>query len=179
MIKTFEEYSYSVYYKQLEDTVKTAAESLADSILKDFDWNFLEHSTDLQECDGYEISWIISMVNGDGLSMKEINDLDEHNFSIKDLFLKKKHIAHKDIIDQWVEDNWEDLDEDTVDALNDYFDMGGILGKKQLNGGRFEAFREFQILVSNIVTDRIKDYFKMEDIEYAHDDDDDDEEDDD
>jgi hypothetical protein len=156
MIKTFEQYSYSVYYKRLEDTVKTAAETLADNILKEFDLNFLNNATDLQECDGYEISWIISMVNGDGFSMKEIDDLDEHNFSIKDIFLKKKHINHRDIIDQWVEDNWEDLDEDTVDALNDYFDMGGILGKKQLNGGRYEAFRNFQMLVADNVINKIK-----------------------
>lgn len=156
MIKTFEEYSYSVYYKRLEDTVKTAAETLADNILKEFDWNFLKNATDLQECDVYEISWIISMVNGDVFSMKEIDDLDEHNFSIKDILLKKKHINHRDIIDQWVEDNWEDLDEDTVDTLNDYFDMGGILGKKQLNGGRYEAFRNFQMLVADNVINKIK-----------------------
>lgn len=175
MIKTFEEYSYSVYYNRLEKTVQDAAEELAIKALEEFDWDFLEHATDLQECDRFMITWAISMINGrDYLSRKDIDNLYEHDFSIKDLFKQKKHIRCVDIIDEWVEDNWEELDENTVESLNDFFDMGGILGKKQLNGGRFEAFRDFQILVSDIAVNKIKEYFKMEDIEDRQDDDDDD-----
>lgn len=178
MIKTFEQYSA---YHRIEETVRTAAETLATAVLEEFDWGFLENAVDLEECDNLKVSWMITMVNGDGyISRKEIDDLDDNKFSINAIFQKKKHIRRVDIIDEWVEDNWEDyLDENTVDAINDYLNMGGILGKRQLNGGRFEAFREFQILVSDIAVNKIKEYFKMENIEDAHDDDDDDEEDDD
>ena len=173
MIKTFEQYTA---YNRIEETVKNAAATLADAVLEEFDWSFLEHATDLEECDNFKVSWIIGMVNGNGyLSRKEIDNLDEHSFSINDIFQQKKHIRRVDIIDEWVEDNWEDyLDEDTVDAINDYLNMGGILGKRQLNGGRFEAFREFQVLVSDNVINKIKEYFKMENIEDAHDDDEED-----
>ena len=170
MIKTFEQYTA---YNRIEKTVNDAAMSLADDALEEIDWTFLEHATDLEECDNYKISWIISMVNGDRyLSKKEIDDLDDRSFSINDLFLKKKHIRCVDIIEQWVQDNWEDyLDDETLDAIYDYLDMGGILGKKQLNGGRFESFREFQILVIDNAISKIKNYFKMENIEDKHDDD--------
>ena len=85
-----------------------------------------------------------------------------------------------DVIEDWVEENWEEyLDEDTVDALHDLFDMGGILGKRQLNGGRFEAFRDFQILVEDNVITKIKDALKPAVDKDDHDDDDDDDEEDD
>jgi hypothetical protein len=48
------------------------------------------------------------------------------------------------------------------------------LGKKQLNGGRYESYREFQMLVADIAIIKIK-----ESLLDDHDDDDDDDEEDD
>lgn len=169
MIKTFEEYSA---YNKLAETTKVAAAALADAVLENIAWDFLENANDINDADKEEITFIIDLANDDKYFL---NKLNKDHYSIKEIFQEKKHINTIDIIETWVEDNWEDyLNEDTVDALNDFFDMGGIIGKRQLNGGRFEAFREFQILVSDIAVSKIKEYFKMEDIEDRQDDDDDD-----
>lgn len=169
MIKTFEQYTA---FNKLTKTAKSAAVQLADGVLENISWDFLKNATDLGECDNTKISWIISLANDDVYFCK---NLDAELYSIKEIFQQKKHIRCVDVIEKWVEENWEEyLDEDTVDALNDFFDMGGILGKKQLNGGRFEAFREFQILVEDNVINKIK-----ETLQPAVDHDDDDEEDDD
>lgn len=170
MIKTFEQYTA---FNKLTKTAKSAAEQLADEVLENIYWDFLKNATDLDECDNNEITWIISLANDDQYFL---NDLDSALYSIKDIFQKKKHIRCVDVIDQWVDDNWEEfLDEDTVDALRDLFDTGGILGKKQLNGGRFESYREFQMLVADIAISKIKESLAVKD----HDDDDDDDEEDD
>ena len=172
MIKTFEQYTA---FNKLTKTAKSAAEQLAIEVLENISWDFLKNATDLDECDNNEITWIISLANDDTYFCK---DLNAELYSIKDIFQKKKHIRCVDVIDQWVEENWQEfLDEDTVDALNDLFDMGGILGKKQLNGGRFEAFRDFQILVEENVINKIKEALKPAD-DHGDDDDDDDEHDD-
>jgi hypothetical protein len=170
MIKTFEQYTA---LNKLTKTAKSAAEQLADGVLEDIYWDFLKNATDLDESDNNEITWIISLANDDQYFF---NDLNAALYSIKDIFQKKKHIRCVDVIDQWVDDNWEEfLDEDTVDALRDLFDTGGILGKKQLNGGRFESYRDFQMLVADNVINKIKESLAVKD----HDDDDDDDEEDD
>lgn len=170
MIKTFEQYTA---LNKLTKTAEFAAEQLADEVLENIYWDFLKNATDLDECDNNEITWIISLANDDQYFL---NDLNAELYSIKDIFQKKKHIRCVDVIDQWVDDNWEEfLDEDTVDALHDLFDTGGILGKKQLNGGRYESYREFQMLVSDIAISKIKNAL----FDDRDDDDDDDEEDDD
>ena len=170
MIKTFEQYTA---FNKLTKTAKSAAEQLADGVLENISWDFLKNATDMDECDNNEITWIISLANDDPYFCK---DLDAALYSIKDIFQKKKHIRCVDVIDQWIDDNWQEfLDEDTVDALHDLFDTGGILGKKQLNGGRFEAYREFQMLVADNVINKIKESLAVKD----HDDDDDDDEEDD
>jgi hypothetical protein len=169
MIKTFEQYTA---LNKLTKTAKSAAEQLADGVLEDIYWDFLKNATDLDESDNNEITWIISLANDDQYFF---NDLNAALYSIKDIFQKKKHIRCVDVIDQWVDDNWEEfLDEDTVDALHDLFDTGGILGKRQLNGGRYESYRDFQMLVSDIAIIKIK-----ESLLDDHDDDDDDDEEDD
>ena len=170
MIKTFEQYTA---LNKLTKTAKSAAEQLADEVLENIYWDFLKNATDLDECDNNEITWIISLANDDQYFL---NDLDSALYSIKDIFQKKKHIRCVDVIDQWVDDNWDDfLDEDTVDALYDLFDTGGILGKRQLNGGRYESYREFQMLVADIAISKIKETL-LDDRD--HDDDDDEEDDD-
>lgn len=141
-------------FNKLTMIAKYAGDQLAVGVLEDIDWEFLKNATDLNECDNNEITWIISVANDDKYFL---DDLNSALYSIKDIFQKKKHIRCVDVIDQWVDDNWEDyLDEDTVDALYDLFDIGGILGKNQLNGGRYESYREFQMLVSDIVISKIK-----------------------
>ena len=151
MIKTFEEYTA---FNKLTKTAKWAAEKLADGVIENIYWDFLKNATDLDECDNSEISWIISLANDDEYFL---NDLNSALYSIKDIFQKKKHIRCVDVIDQWVDDNWEEfLDEDTVDALRDLFDTESILGKNKLNGGRYESYREFQILVTDNTINKIK-----------------------
>jgi hypothetical protein len=171
MIKTFEQYTA---LNNLNKTAKSAAEQLAEEVLEYIYWDFLKNATDLDECDNIEITWIISLANHDKYIL---DDLNSALYSIKDIFQKKKHIRCVDVIDQWVDDNWDEfLDEDTVDALYDLFDVGGILGKRQLNGGRYESYREFQMLVADIAINKIKESLAVKD---RDDDDDDDEEDDD
>ena len=151
MIKTFEEYTA---FNKLMKTAKSAAEKLADGVIENIYWDFLKNATDLDECDNSEISWIISLANDDEYSL---NDLNSAPYSIKDIFQKKKHIRCVDVIDQWVDDNWEEfLDENTVDALRDLFNTEAILGKNKLNGGRYESYREFQILVTDNTINKIK-----------------------
>ena len=141
-------------FNKLTMIAKYAGDQLAVGVLEDIDWEFLKNATDLNECDNNEITWIISVANDDKYFL---DDLNSALYSIKDIFQKKKHIRCVDVIDQWVDDNWEDyLDEDTVDALYDLFNIGGILGKNKLNGGRYESYREFQMLVSDIVISKIK-----------------------
>ena len=151
MIKTFEEYTA---FNKLMISAMSEAEELAVGVIGHIYWDFLKNATDLDECDNSEISWIISLANDDEYSL---NDLNSAPYSIKDIFQKKKHIRCVDVIDQWVDDNWEEfLDENTVDALRDLFNTEAILGKNKLNGGRYESYREFQILVTDNTINKIK-----------------------
>ena len=114
MIKTFEQYTA---FNKLTKTAKSAAEQLADEVLENIYWDFLNNATDLDECDNNEITWIISLANDDQYFL---NDLDAALYSIKDLFQKKKHSRCVDVIDQWVDDNWQEfLDEDTVASIHE------------------------------------------------------------
>lgn len=152
-LKTNEQFSRSADLNRLETTVEAAADELVEYVLDDIYWDFLKNATDLNECDDDDITFIISLANNDKYLLE---DLDEP-FSIAEIIQKKKHINYIDIIDQWVEENWEDyLQEETVDALYDFFDIGGTLGKNELGGGRYESFRGFQMLVTNKVINKIK-----------------------
>lgn len=144
-------------FNNLTMIAKSAGEKLAVGVLEDIDWEFLKNATDLKECDNLYITWIISVANDNNfLNEKFISNLYDAPYSIKDMF-QKEHANYIDVIDKWVDDNWDDyLDENTVDALYDLFDIGGILGKNQLNGGRYESYRDFQMLVSDIVVNKIK-----------------------
>lgn len=144
-------------FNKLTMTAKSAGEQLAVGVMEDIDWDFLKNATDLYDCDNLYITWIISVVNDNNFFHKQfISNLYNAPYSIKDVF-QKEHSNYIDVIDKWVDDNWEDyLDEDTVNALYDIFDIGGILGKNRLNGGRYESYREFQMLVSDIVIGKIK-----------------------
>jgi hypothetical protein len=156
-IKTFEQFTAASKLNHITAIVKSAAEKLADSILKDLDWAFLKNATDLNTCDYDDIARIISLVYDDKYLSEE---LTEEPFSIEDICNQKKHYECVDAIDEWVEENWEDyLDENSIDALYDLFDTGGILDKDLLNGGRFESFRDFQNLVSENVINKIKETF--------------------
>ena len=143
-------------YDRLVDTMNRAAEELSTAVMEDIYWDFLSNASDLNVCDDIEISHIIDLANCDRFSYL----LDEelvNTFSIKDIIKKYGRQSCPDAVDKWVEENWEDcLDKDTVDALYDFFDVGGILGKRDLNGGSWEAFRDFQIAVSNNVISKIK-----------------------
>ena len=131
-LKTNEQFSRSADLNRLETTVEAAADELVEYVLDDIYWDFLKNATDLNEC-------------------------DDDDITLAEIIQKKKHINYIDIIDQWVEENWEDyLQEETVDALYDFFDIGGTLGKNELGGGRYESFRGFQMLVTNKVINKIK-----------------------
>ncbi len=157
MIKTFEQFTAASKFNRITTIVKSAAEKLADSILKDLDWEFLKNATDLNTCEYDDIARIISLAQDDKYLSEE---LTEEPFSIEDICNQRKHYTCVDAIDEWVEENWEDyLDENSIDALYDLFDTGGILDKNLLNGGRFESFRDFQILVSENVINKIKESF--------------------
>lgn len=169
MIKTFEQYTA---FNKLTKTAKSAAKKLADGVLENIYWNFLKNATDLDECDNKEITWVISLANDDEYFL---NDLESALYSIKDIFEKKKHIRCVDVIDQWIDDNWEEfLDEDTVNDLHDIFGTETILDKNKPNGGRYESYIEFQVLVvDNAISKIKKSLLAIKD----HDDDDDDDDD--
>lgn len=139
---------------RISKLVSKAVEEMTDFVMNNLDYQFLKNAVDLKKCNDNYISWIINLSNVDyiidsGVLYKE--------FSIVDVCKKYKHIQCPDAIGSIVEDNWEyELDSNLVDALNDAFDIGGIIDKNMLNGGRFEAFRDFQIAVEQAVIERIK-----------------------
>ena len=56
-----------------------------------------------------------------------------------------------------MEENWEDiLDEHEVDTIYNFIEIGGVLGKEYLNGGKVESFGDLQRLVLSNVINQIK-----------------------
>ena len=84
-------------------------------------------------------------------------ELEQNPYSIKEVYEQNKHINLIDIVDSWVEENWEDvLDEHEVDTIYDFIEIGGVLGKEYLNGGKVESFGDLQRLVLSNVINQIK-----------------------
>ena len=151
MIKTFEQFIAS---NRIENTVRTAAVKLADEVLKNIYWEFLKNATDINECDELDIAFVLSLANDDEYIREE---LEQNPYSIKEVYEKNKHIKLIDVVDSWVEENWEDvLDEHEVDAIYDFIEIGGVLGKEYLNGGKVETFGDLQRLVLSNVINQIK-----------------------
>jgi hypothetical protein len=139
-----------------EKIVKQSVDDIAAAAMENIYWDFLKNASDFNKCKEHEISWILNLANCDNCSYLPDDEI-KNSFSIKDII--KRYGKHNcpDVVDKWVEENWDEyLDENTVEALNNFFDEGSILGKKQLNGGRWEAFRGFQISVFNSVVNKIK-----------------------
>lgn len=157
--KTNEQFSRSADLNRLETTVEAAADELIEYVMENIYWDFLKNATDLNECDDDDITFIISLANNDKYLLEDLSE----PFSIAHIIQMKKHINNYiDVIDEWVEENWDDyLQEETVDALYDFFDIGGTLGKNELGGGRYEAFRSFQMLVASKVINQIKENLKQ------------------
>ena len=138
---------------RLEKIAKKAVEDLADAAMENIYWEFLKNAVDLKNCKDIDITYIIDLVTD---NERLLDKWENEEFSIKDILKKYKYNV-VDAIEQFVEENWEDyLDEDEVEALNDFFDIGGIIDKKSLMGGRYEAFRDFQMKVSAAVVEKIK-----------------------
>lgn len=137
----------------LEKIAKQAIDELADAAMENLYWDFLKNAVDLNKCKDIDITYMIDLVAD---NERLLDKWENEEFSIKEVLKKYKYNV-VDAIEHFVEENWEDyLDEDVVEALNDFFDIGGIVGKKSLMGGRYEAFRDFQIKVSAAVVEKIK-----------------------
>jgi hypothetical protein len=151
VIKTFEQFIAS---NRIENTVRTAAVKLSDEVLKNIYWEFLKNATDINECDELDIAFVLSLANNDKYIREE---LEENPYSIKEVYEQNKHINLIDIVDSWVEENWENvLDEHEVDTIYDFIEIGGVLGKEYLNGGKVESFGDLQRLVLSNVINQIK-----------------------
>ena len=138
---------------RLERIAKKAVEDLADAAMENISWEFLKNAVDFKSCKDIDITYMIDLVTD---NERLLDKWENEEFSIKDVLKKYKYNV-VDAIEQFVEENWEDyLDEDEVEALNDFFDIGGIIDKKALMGGRYEAFRDFQMKVSAVVVEKIK-----------------------
>lgn len=138
---------------RLERIAKKAVEDLADAAMENIYWEFLKNAVDFKNCKDIDITYMIDLVTD---NERLLDKWENEEFSIKDVLKKYKYNV-VDAIEQFVEENWEDyLDETEVESLNDFFDIGGIIDKKALMGGRYEAFRDFQMKVSAAVVEKIK-----------------------
>lgn len=138
---------------RLEKIAKQAIDELADVAMENIYWEFLKNASDFNRCKDSDITYMIDLVADDE---RLLDKWENEEFSIKDVLKKYKYNV-VDAIEQFVEENWEDyLDEDVVESLNDFFDVGGIVNKRALCGGRYEAFRDFQMKISAAVVEKIK-----------------------
>lgn len=138
---------------RLERIAKKAVEVLADAAIENVYWDFLKNAVDFKNCKDSEITYMIDLATA---NERLLDKWENEEFSIKDVLKKYKYNV-VDAIEQFVEENWEEyLDEYDVESLNDFFDIGGIIDKKSLMGGRYEAFRDFQMKVSTAVVEKIK-----------------------
>lgn len=151
--------------KKLAAGVESAAMELANAIIENdlIYWDFLKNATDFNEVwnepsGDVKIEWLINRANNRSCSNTFFNHSKElEPFSIQELWDDCYVHSENPIIDEWVENNWEDyLDECTVEYIHDYIDIGGILGDDELMGGSYETFREFQNCVLNNVLNKIK-----------------------
>lgn len=151
--------------KKLAAGVEMAAMELANAIVeKDLIyWDFLKNATDFNEIwnepsGDLKIEWLINRANNRNCVDTFFNNFNELKpFSIQELWDDTYVHEENPIIEEWVEDNWEDyLDEYTIEYIHDYIDIGGILGDDELMGGSYETFREFQTCVLNNVLNKIK-----------------------
>lgn len=138
---------------RINKLVDKAVEEMTDFVIDTIDYEFLNNATDIKRCKPNDISRMLDLANDDYFRDSKVFD---EPFSIMELLKKYKHISCASVIDDIVSDNWQDeLDDNLVDALHDYFDVGGIVNKKALNGGSFEAFRDFQMAVEYSVVNKI------------------------
>lgn len=150
--------------KKIAAGVELAAMQLANTIVENdlIYWDFLKNATDFNEVfnepsGDVKIEWLINRANSDCIYTFFNHFKELEPFSIQALWDECYDHSEKSIIDEWVENNWEDyLDENTVEYIHDYIDIGGILGSDDLMGGSYETFREFQICVLNNVLNKIK-----------------------
>lgn len=151
--------------KRLAAGVELAAMELANIIVNNdcIYWEFLKNATDFNEVfnepsGDIKIEWLINRANRrEGIDTFFNHFMELEPFSIQELW--DDYCVHSEIpiIDEWVENNWEDyLDETTVECIHNYIDIGGILGSDDLMGGSYETFRNFQISVLNNVLNIIK-----------------------
>lgn len=151
MIKTFEQFIAS---NRIENTVRTAAVKLADEVLKNIYWEFLKNATDINECDELDIAFVLNLANDDEYIREE---LEQNPYSIKEVYEKNKQINLIDVVDSWVEENWEDvLNKHEVDTIYNFIEIGGALSKEYLNGGKVESFGDLKRLVLSNVINQIK-----------------------
>lgn len=151
--------------KRLAETIESAAMQLANTIVENdvIYWDFLKNATDFNEVfnepsGDVMIEWMINRAN----SREHIDTFFSHfmelePFSIQEEWDDYCHHSEIPIIDKLVENHLEDyLDEYTIECINDYVDIGGILGSDEFMGGSYETFRDFQSLVLTNVLNKIK-----------------------
>jgi hypothetical protein len=150
--------------KRLAATVESAAMQLANTIVENdiIYWDFLKNATDFNEVfnepsGDVMIEWLINRANSDCIYTFFNHFKELEPFSIQALWDECCVHSEIPVIDKLVENHLEDyLDEYTIECINDYIDIGGILGSDELMGGSYETFRDFQSLVLTNVLNKIK-----------------------
>lgn len=151
--------------KRLAESVESAAMEFANIIVENdvIYWDFLKNATDFNEIFNQPsgdvmIEWMINRANQREHIDTFFNDFMELKpFSIQEEWDDCYHHYEMPVIDKLVENHLEDyLDEYTIESINDYIDIGGILGSDELMGGSYETFRDFQSLVLDNVLNKIK-----------------------
>jgi hypothetical protein len=151
--------------KRLAESVESAAMELANTIVENdvIYWDFLKNATDFNEVFNQPsgdvmIEWMINRAN----NREHIDTFFNHFMELKPFSIQEEwddcyHHEEMPVIDELVENHLEDyLDEYTIECINDYIDIGGILGSDELMGGSYETFRDFQSLVLDNVLNKIK-----------------------
>ena len=143
------------YWKEKNDSLfSKAADILADMVIEEFVWlECYKNATDLADCDGEDIQLFEFLTSHDSVFPEDT----DRPYSIKEY--NKTHAGYRlvsPIFEAFVEENWQDLDDELVEAVRDRVDVGKVVDKNCLGGGGFEVERELELGVRDRVAEKIK-----------------------
>ena len=147
------------YWKEKNDGLfSKAADILADMVVGEFVWlECYKNATDLADCDGEDIQLFEFLTSHDSAFPEDT----DRPYSIKEY--NKTHAGYGPvfpIFEAFVEENWQDLDDELVEAVRDRVDVGKVVDKNCLGGGGFEVISSLCRATKDKVAEKIKNQIK-------------------